>query len=97
MVHRRSRVAALAVPMTLLVAASACSADEPGCPQESSAASRPADAAASAAPVPDPLCEPGDGRQVERLPDVVVPPVQVPAVEDPETGEDCAPGSCYPR
>ncbi|WP_127481103.1 OmpA family protein [Nocardioides pantholopis] len=99
-------VAVLAMLMALMVLTAlittSCSggADEAGETSESgspSAGSPSTSVGPSVAPpTADPRCEPGPGREVEELPDVRVPAVEVPAVTDPETGEELAPAAEVP-
>ncbi|WP_244928675.1 OmpA family protein [Nocardioides sp. W7] len=88
----------LVLAATLLVSLVGCSSDSPAAsPSLPARDSTPPTTVVPAMPLPDPLCEAGPGREVEQLPDVVVPAVEVAAVEDPETGEQLAPGLVVPE
>jgi len=91
--------AALVVLAVLGATASCSGAEDEAAPPRAApdTASSPSPSpSTSTAARPDPRCEPGRGREVEELPDVLVAAVAVPAVVDPATGEELAPASEVP-
>jgi outer membrane protein OmpA-like peptidoglycan-associated protein len=72
-----------------------CTDDDPVEPARSTTAPTPVVATAEPA-AEDPICQGGAGLTVEELPDVTIPPVDVPAVVDPDTGSALVPGFTLP-